>query len=66
MSALKNPKTNNVIEKIFKEIGRRFFAEGANALADKIGSTSSSLLRKGTSEGGKLMSEIKKARKLKK
>ncbi len=66
MSSLKNFGIDKVIEKVIKEVAPKFFAEGANAFADKIAPTASNLLRNKSSEGGKLMSAIREARKLKK
>lgn len=66
MSALKNFGIDKVIEKVIKEVGPKFFAEGANAFADKIAPTASKLLKEGSPEGGKLMGAIKEARKLRK
>lgn len=53
------------LEKLIKDVGSRFFAEGANVVADEIAPIASDLLRKGSSEGGKLMNTVKKTRKLK-
>ena len=66
MSALKSFGIDKVIEKVIKEVGPKFFAEGANAFADKIAPTASKLLRDKSPEGGKLMSAIREARNLKK
>lgn len=66
MSALKNFGIEKVIENVIKEVGPKFFAEGANAFADKISPTASELLRNKSPEGGKLMSIIREARKLRK
>lgn len=71
MNALKNFGFDQVINKVIKEVGPKFFAEGANAMADKVSPIAHDLFRNGASkatrsEGAKLMCAIKEARKLRK
>lgn len=75
MAALKNVGIDKLFEKLIgnekkksfaegvKAAAPIFFAKGENSLADKISPSASKLLRNGSSEGGKIMSEIKKVRK---
>lgn len=65
MSALKNFGLDKLIENVVKEIGPKFFAEGANAVADKMAPHAAKLLKNGVAEGGKMMNVIKEVRKLK-
>ena len=66
MNALKNFGFDKIIENVIKDVAPKFFAEGANAFADKIAPTASKLLRDGSPEGAKLMSAIREARNLRK
>jgi len=61
-----NSVLQNVIDDTIKRVAPYAFAEGANALADKISYDASNLLREGRPEGGRLMNEVKAARKLRK